>query len=149
MSSRIDLTPDRRALVRRRLHQLVMFLYLCAMLGCTGMIVGPAYNDYLIGKDPGRGIATVTGVTATRTYIEFRDDQGRYHVPQTGLLYPTGLGEGQQVWVSYARSNPDLVKVEGRSWTLSLIPALSTAAVCTLIAAAAWYSVSAGFGPKS
>ncbi|GAB3073626.1 DUF3592 domain-containing protein [Corynebacterium aquatimens] len=123
-------------------------LYLCAMLGCAAMVMGPAYNDYVIGKDPGRGIATVTGVTSVRTYVEYQDDQGSYHFPQTGLLYPSGLGEGQQVWVTYARSKPDLVKVEGRTWTLSIIPALSVAVVSTVVAALAWFSVSSAFAPR-
>ena len=35
----------------------------------------------------------------------------------------------------------DPVKVEGRGWTLSLIPALSVAVVATLVAAAAWKGV--------
>ena len=44
------------------------------------------------------------------------------------------------MWVLYAKSNPDLVKVEGREWTLSIIPALSSAAVATLIAGACWWA---------
>ena len=58
-----------------------------------------------------------------------------------GLLYPTGLGEGQQVWVTYAKDNPQLVKVEGRDWRLALLPAGSVAVVASLIAAGAWLVV--------
>ena len=39
------------------------------------------------------------------------------------------------MWVTYAKDNPDLVKVEGREWTLSIIPSLSVALVTTVIAA--------------
>lgn len=128
---------------RRRLHQLIIVLYLCAMLGSIAMVAGPALNDYRIAKDPGRGIATVTSVAWNKTSVEYQDEAGMFHSPPYGLLYPSGLGQGQQVWVRYAKSDPDIVKVEGRNWTLSLIPALSVAIASTAIAAAAWYAVSA------
>lgn len=129
------------ATARRRLHQLIIVLYLCAMLGSVAMVAGPAYNDYTISRDPGRGIATVTGVGMTHTSVEYQDEEGRFHSPQRGLLYPSGLGEGQQVWVTYVKSNPDIVKVEGRGWGLAVIPALSVGVVSTVIAAAAWLGV--------
>lgn len=128
---------------RRRLHQLIIVLYLCAMLGSVAMVAGPALNDYTIARDPGRGIATVTGTGLTQTSVDYQDEDGRFHSPQRGLLYPSGLGDGQQVWVTYARSNPDIVKVEGRGWTLAVIPALSVGAVSTVVAAAAWLGVNA------
>ncbi|WP_018297811.1 DUF3592 domain-containing protein [Corynebacterium lubricantis] len=130
-------------MLRRRLRQLILALYAAAMIGAVGMVVGPALNDSTIMSDPGRGMATVTGVTFMRTAVDYQDEEGRYHSPPTGLLYPTGLGEGQQVWVTYAKSNPDLVKVEGRKWTLSIIPALSVAGVSTLLAVLAWWGVDA------
>lgn len=129
--------------VRRRLLQLILALYACALLGSAAMVIGPALNDALIARDPGRGLATVTGVSWLRTSAEYQDEQGRYHSPRYGLLYPSGLGEGQSVWVTYAKSWPDLVKVEGRAWTLSVIPALSVAAVSTLIFGASWWAVGA------
>lgn len=128
-------------IARRRLHQLIIVLYACAMLGSIAMVAGPAYNDYAISRDPGRGIATVTGVSWTRTSVDYQDEAGDFHSPQRGLLYPSGLGDGQQVWVTYAKRNPDIVKVEGRGWTLAIVPALSVGAVSTLIAAAAWLGV--------
>ncbi|SER71538.1 DUF3592 domain-containing protein [Corynebacterium cystitidis] len=130
------------ARVRRRLHQLILLLYAAAMVGTVSMVVGPAINDIIIMNDPGRGMATVTGVSPTRTAVDYQDEQGRYHSPPTGLLYPTGLGEGQQVWVTYSKRDPDLVKVEGRMWTLSIIPALSVAVVSTILAVIAWVVVS-------
>ncbi|WP_367881643.1 DUF3592 domain-containing protein [Corynebacterium sp. P3-F1] len=128
-------------MARRRLHQLIIVLYLCAMLGSVAMVAGPALNDFTISRDPGRGIATVTGVGFTHTSVEYQDEEGRFHSPQRGLLYPSGLGEGQQVWVTYAKSDPDIVKVEGRGWTLAVVPALSVGAVATVVAEAAWLAV--------
>ena len=91
--------------------------------------------------NPGRGTATVTETGPMRTFVEYQTEDGQLVSPPRGLLYPTGLGEGQHVWVTYAKSDPDLVKVEGRGWALALTPALSTWAVATLVAAGAWFAV--------
>lgn len=126
---------------RRRLHQLIIALYAASIVAILGMMVGAFLNDRSIESNPGRALATVTDVGITRTYVDFQDSEGIYQSPQSGLLYPTGLGEGQQVWVLYSQSDPDLVKVEGREWTLSILPALSSMVVASLIAAAAWWMV--------
>lgn len=127
---------------RRRLHQVVLALYVAAVVGSVGIVGGAFINDLEIEGDPGRALGTVTDVGILRTTVDFQDSEGIYHTPPTGLLYPTGLGEGQQVWVTYARHDPDLVKVEGRMWTLSIIPALSIVVVATLIAGGLWWLVS-------
>lgn len=131
-----------RETLRRRLHQAVMALFIVGIFGCLAMVGGAVINDRTIESDRGRALATVTDVGWLRTTVDYRDEEGIYHSPQTGLLYPTGLGEGQQVWVNYARSEPELVKVEGREWTLSLLPALSMAAVVTVVAGLLWWLVS-------
>lgn len=105
------------------------------------MVIGPFLNDRSIAADPGRALAQVTDVGSFRTTVDFQDENGIFHSPATGLLYPTGLGEGQRVWVNYARTSPDLVKVEGREWTLAIIPALSVGAVATVIAGLLWVAV--------
>lgn len=138
-TSVFSLTP---AIVRRRGHQLVYLLCACALLGAFALVGGAAIHDRKIESDPGRSLATVTDVSWMRTTVSYRDDHGVYHSPAEGLLYPTGLGQGQNVWVNYSRSEPELVKVEGRKWTLSIIPALSIAVVSLIIAAAAWWLIS-------
>lgn len=127
--------------IRRRARQAVIALYIAAILGCAGMVIGPFLNDRTIAADPGRALAEVTDVGALRTTVDFQDEHGIFHSPATGLLYPTGLGEGQRVWVNYATTDPTLVKVEGREWTLSIIPALSVAGVATVIAGLLWVAV--------
>lgn len=135
-------TPNySRSRLRRRLHQLILVLSALALLGSVAMVGGPFLNDRAIEADPGRSLAVVTGVGALRTTVDYQDEAGIYHSPPTGLLYPTGLGEGQRVWVNYARSEPDLVKVEHREWTLSIIPALSVALIVLLVTAVLWYTV--------
>lgn len=127
---------------RRRLHQLVAALCTAGLLGSFAMIGGTAANDRRIESDPGRALATVTGTSLLRTTVEFRDDAGLYQAPSTGVLYPTGLAEGQQVWVQYSRENPDLVKVAGRGWTLSIIPALSIAVLVVVVTLVLWRLIS-------
>ncbi|MFC6317276.1 DUF3592 domain-containing protein [Corynebacterium gerontici] len=128
--------------MRRRAHQFVLVLYIFAVLGCVAMVLGPALNDRTINQNPGRALATVVNVGTIRTSVEYQGDDGRLHSPKAGLLYPSGLGEGQRVWVTYAKDNYDLVKVEGRRWTLAFIPALSCLAVASAIAAGLWLLVS-------
>lgn len=132
--------PER---IQRRAHQLLILIFACAVLGCLAMVGGPAINDYKIEANPGRALARVVDVSDTRAIVEFQDDQGRYQSPSEGILYPTGLGEGQRVWVSYAKDNTNLVKVEGRKWTLAIIPALSVLAVATVVFALLWWLVNA------
>lgn len=145
-SGRLAIQQARRRQVRRRLHQLVAMLYLCAVLGSIAMVAGPWMNDRAIAADQGRSLATVVSINRWRTTVEYRDAQGELHSPKTGLLYPTGLGEGQRVWVNYSRKDPNVVKVEGRRWTLALLPALSTVVIATLLAGAAWFAVSRKIG---
>lgn len=133
---------------RRRLHQLVAALCTAGLLGSFAMIGGTAANDHRIESDPGRALATVTGTSLLRTTVEFRDDAGLYQAPSTGVLYPTGLAEGQQVWVQYSRENPDIVKVAGRGWTLSIIPALSIAVLVVVVTLVLWRLISFATRPK-
>lgn len=119
--------------IRRRLTQAAIALYACALLGCFAMIAGPYLNDREINDNHGRALARVTSVSMLRATVDYQDEAGLFHSPRAGVLYPSGLGEGQRVWVEYARNNPELVKVEGRSWTLSLLPAGSSALVSTVV----------------
>ncbi len=127
--------------IYHRLRQFLGAIYLFAILGCVGIVGGAAINDHTISQNPGRALAEVNSVSILRTIVTYQDDAGKVHIPYRGVLYPTGLGVGQRVWVVYSRDNPDLVKVEGRTWTLSLIPALSSGVVITLIFAVGWWSI--------
>ncbi|MEJ4112906.1 DUF3592 domain-containing protein [Corynebacterium kroppenstedtii] len=124
-------------IVARRWRQVVALIVLLMGLVCTAMVVGPIYNDIVVNKDKETAIATVHHVGPLHTAISFRDRSGEYHSPDKGVLYPGGLNDGQKVWVEYSRSDPDTVRVKGRTWTLSLLPALSTFIVTMLLSTGA------------
>ena len=119
----------------RRLTQLVLTLYVCAVVGSAAMVIGPVLNDREINQHQGRALARVTSVSASRTTIDYQDEAGLYHSPRSGVLYPGGLGEDQRVWVEYSKQNPELVKVEGRTWKLALLPAASVFLVSSAVLA--------------
>jgi hypothetical protein len=49
--------------------------------------------------------------------------------PELGVLYPSELDTGMRIYVEYDRSDPNLVRVQGRNARLAIIPALSVAVV--------------------
>lgn len=119
----------------RRAKQLVIGLTAFMILVCAGMVVTAVIDDMSIAKERRTAVAEVIDVGKLRTAVRFREEDGTYHQPATGLKYPTGLEVGESVRVEYSASNPANVKVEGRSWTLSVIPALSSLLVALLISA--------------
>ena len=78
-------------------------------------------------------------VGVLRTAVDFIDETGEFRSPPTGLLFPVGLEEGQRVRVEYDRAEPERVRVEGRRWTLSVVPALSIIVVGLIVAAPLWW----------
>ncbi|PRQ10655.1 DUF3592 domain-containing protein [Corynebacterium sp. 13CS0277] len=119
---------------RRRARQLVWATYTLSLIVAACLIAGPVLNDRQIATHHGRALARVLAVTPLRTTIEYQDAAGQFHNPPGGVLYPGNLGPGQLVWVNYSTANPDLVKVEGRTWRLALLPAGSVAATSSVLA---------------
>lgn len=107
---------------------------------CTATLLGvvlviAAYrNDAAIDAARGTANAEVTSVDWARTIVRFETPDGRVHISQDGVLYPGGLSEGQQLLVDYDATNPNLVRVAGRSAVLSLLPVGSTVLVIWLVA---------------
>lgn len=135
VSSMLDLPRPPRATVHRRVVQALLAVYLLACVICGSLVVTAAISDWRISQDRGTATAEVLS-TGAKTLVRFPDDEGRYHSPGAGLKYPGGLEVGDRVRVEYQRDDPDNVKVAGRSWTLSFLPAVSSWVVCSLIAAA-------------
>jgi len=121
--------------VTRRIKQAIIGAWVLVAIMCVAMVGGAYMNDRLINEAPVRSLARVTSVGTLRTAIDFQDVHGALQSPELGLLYPTGLNEGQRVWVTYNSARPDVVKVDGRDWTLAFRPALSIFAVASAVAA--------------
>lgn len=120
----------------RRAKQAVLGLAAFMILVCGGMVVTAAIDDMAIAKDRRSAVAEVIDVGTMRTSVRFREEDGTYHQPSVGLKYPTGLEAGENVRVEYSAKDPTNVKVAGRGWTLSLLPAVSSLVVALLITGA-------------
>lgn len=108
----------------------------------TGLVAlslaGAARDDHAIDANTARTTAEVISVSGSRTLVRFTA-QGQVHTPDQGVAYPSGLDAGQLVAVEYARDDPELVRVEGRSWTVGLLPAGVVLAVTwTVAGGSAW-----------
>lgn len=125
----------------RRARQVVVGLWLATLVMCVAMVGGAVRNDLSIARDTGYAQAEVTGITSTRTMVRFQAQDGQFYSPTTGVLYPFGLEVGNRVEVEYRLSDPTLVKVAGRTWVLSLLPAGSTAAGASVVAIVLLYGL--------
>ncbi|WP_028477090.1 DUF3592 domain-containing protein [Nocardia sp. CNY236] len=90
-------------------------------------------NDHLISSDKGSATAEVLSAGQLRSAVRYVTPDGETHNPKLGVLYPTNLTAGERIRVEYRRSDPDLVRVEGRDVRVALVPALSVLAVVWLI----------------
>ncbi|MCP2252926.1 hypothetical protein LY13_001670 [Prauserella aidingensis] len=112
----------------------VLGLALLITLECAVLSAGAWVNDRDIAENRGAAVAQVEQVTWDRTLIRFDTPDGESHNPDLGVLYPQGLSEGQLVRVEYDTTEPDLVKVAGRTWVLTLLPTGTTALFTWLVA---------------
>ena len=123
----------------RRSRQLLLFLIICVFISSVALVFACFSNDRAIQANQGSAVAQVRSVELLRTAVDYVDENGEFQSPPQGLLYPVGLEAGQRVRVEYDRTNPDLVRVVGRRWTLSIIPAASIVVVALVIAAPLWW----------
>ncbi|MEU4340392.1 DUF3592 domain-containing protein [Nocardia sp. NPDC023852] len=102
-------------------------------------------NDYLISSDKGSTTAEVLSAGRLRSAVMYVTPDGETHNPKVGVLYPTNLTAGERIRVEYSRSDPDLVRVEGRDVRVAIPPALSVlVAVWLLVLPALWLVIRAG-----
>lgn len=112
------------------------------MLGVAGLLtllvlvlLLAAYrNDAAIDSNLGTANAEVLWVGWDRTIVRFETPDGAVHISQDGVLYPDGLTEGQLVHVEYDVTDPNLVRVAGRSFTLAFLPVGTTTAITWIVA---------------
>ena len=103
------------------------------------IVVACFINDRTIEEAEGSSVAEVVDTSFTRTVVRFSNDEGQVYIPQNGVLYPAGLKTGQLVRVEFDERNPELVRVAGRTMTLSLLPVFSSLAVVwAIVLTALW-----------
>ncbi|MFF5094905.1 MULTISPECIES: DUF3592 domain-containing protein [Actinosynnema] len=112
----------RRRSVRRLLGRSV--LVLGALVTLVGVVLVAACwrDDDAIESRRGRAAAEVVSVSFQRTVVRYATPDGAVHSPAQGVLYPDGLEAGQVVWIEYDTDDTELARVEGRTFTLALLP---------------------------
>ncbi len=105
------------------------------------LVVGAWVNDGQIERDMGVAAAEVLDAGPRRSTIEFVTPDRVTYRPELGVLYPSELENGMRIYVEYDKSNPDLVRVQHRNASLSIVPAGSIAVLGWLIAGAGLVAV--------
>ena len=101
------------------------------------LVAGAVRNDVAIKHNMGVAEAEVLSAGPRRSTIEFVTPDRVTYRPELGVLYPSELATGMQIYVEYDKRNPNLVRVQHRNAKLAIIPAGSIAVLGWLIAAAA------------
>ena len=101
------------------------------------LVAGAVRNDFAIKHNMGVAEAEVLSAGPRRSTIEFVTPDRVTYRPELGVLYPSELATGMQIYVEYDKRNPNLVRVQHRNAKLAIIPAGSIAVLGWLIAAAA------------
>jgi len=120
-------SPVRAPRIRRWCRRGLAALACLITVMLVALTLAMFMNDSRIQAEPVRATGTVLDVSALRTGIEFVDQQGLTIRPSAGVLYPGLLRVGQQFVVEYAASQPEIVRVAGRSaWNGLLMVAIAT-----------------------
>jgi hypothetical protein len=128
--------PKRLRWVRRGLLTLAAAV---TFLGVV-LVVAAWTEDISIDGDIGYANAEVVSVNFTRTLVRFYTADGAEHIPQTGVLYPADLKEGDVVQVEYRQDNPELVRVAGRGAIITLLPVgLTLVGVWAVVVPSVWW----------
>jgi hypothetical protein len=105
-----------RATLARRAAEIVLGLAVLITVLVGFAIAGAAVDDRAIAANPATAQAEVLdGSTFTRTLVRFTVANGEVRVPERGVFYPRGLQPGSMIPVEYDVTDPDLVRVAGRS----------------------------------
>ena len=115
--------PALRA-VRRRASEIVVGMAVLATALVALALTGAAVDDAAIDADRGIATAEVLDASSARTLIRFPGPNGQAVVPERGVQYPRGLATGDTVTVEYDLSDPEQVRVAGRSVVDGIVPAL-------------------------
>lgn len=111
--------------VTGRLPEIVAGVAVLVTLLAGLSLAGAALDDRAITANPAVAQAEVLeGSTFARTLVRFTVANGEAVVPERGVFYPRGLQPGVTVAVEYDVTDPDLVRVAGRSAVDGVVPLL-------------------------
>jgi hypothetical protein len=110
--------------VRRRASEIVIGIAVLVTALAALALTGAALDDAAIDADRGISTAEVLDSTFSRTLIRFAQADGQAVVPERGVQYPRGLSTGDTVTVEYSVSDPEQVRVAGRSVVDGIVPVL-------------------------
>ena len=129
-----------RPVVRRRAAAalLVSAVLLTTLSGAA--LAAAWLDDRAIDARTGRATGEVVVDSATRTLVRFTTPEGAVYIPERGVFYPGGLEAGQLVRVEYDTADPRLVRVQGRSALVGVVPALlAVGLLWVLVLPAVWW----------
>ena len=132
-----DGTETRRQRIMRRVRVGIVLAACLVTFMSVLLVLGAWKNDRQIEGNMGVAAAEVLDAGPRRSTIEFVTPDRVTYRPELGVLYPSELDTGMQIYVEYDRSNPELVRVRDRNAALAIIPATSIAVLGWLIAGAA------------
>lgn len=122
--------------VRRRAPEIVLGIAVLVTVLSGLALVGSAIDDAAIDRNPATAQAEVLeGSTFLRTLVRFTIANGQAVVPERGVFHPRGLSAGQIVAVEYDVTDPELVRVAGRSTAAGSWPLIVTVAVTWIVLA--------------
>ncbi len=135
-----QVTDGRKPLVRRWAARGLLALgAIVTFLGVV-LVVAAWTEDISIDGNLGQTTAEVVADDFSRTLVRFYTSDGAEHVPQVGVLYPSGLKVGDVVEVEYNQENPELVRVAGRGAVVTLLPVgLTLLVVWAVLIPAVWW----------
>jgi len=112
------------AWVRRHGAEIVVAVAVVVTAVAALALTGAAVDDAAIDAERGTATAEVLDSSFSRTLIRFPTANGQAVVPERGVQYPRGLTTGQTVVVEYSLSDPEQVRVAGRSVVDGIVPAV-------------------------
>lgn len=132
-----DPNESHRQRVFRRIRVGIVIAACLVTLQSVLMVLGAWRNDRQIERHMGVAAAEVLDAGPRRSTIEFVTPDRVTYRPELGVLYPSELETGMNIYVEYDTNDPDIVRVQHRNAALAIIPASSIAVVGWLIASAA------------
>lgn len=121
--------------VATRLPEIVAGIAALVTVLAALALAGAALDDRRISDNRAVAEAEVLeGSTFARTLVRFTVANGEAVVPEHGVFYPRGLEVGESVAVEYDVTDPELVRVAGRSAVDGVLPlALGVAGVWAVL----------------